>query len=117
MESTEVGATTPSNRSARSGIRRIIRPRFLIGLVVASAGITAVAFAVVFYVDRNGDEENTGELLQAPVVLGELVDSVSSDGSIVFPECSEMSFGTVSGRRCLARIWTSTTMTQAEAHF
>ena len=91
MESTELGATTPSSRSV---IRRIIRPRFLIGLVVASAGIAAVAFAVVFYVDRNGDEENTGELLQAPVVLGELVDSVSSDGSIVFPERSAMSFGT-----------------------
>jgi macrolide-specific efflux system membrane fusion protein len=91
MESTELGATSPSSRS---GIRRIIRPRFLIGVAVASAGIAAVVFAVVFYVDRNGDEVDSGELLQAPVVLGDLVDSVSSDGSIVFPERSAMSFGT-----------------------
>jgi hypothetical protein len=93
MESTEVGATTPSNRSGRSGrsgIRRIIRPRFLIGLVVASAGITAVAFAVVFYVDRNGDEKTPGSCFKlrsssASLLIAFLLTARSSSLSV--PRC------------------------------
>ncbi|MDA1257183.1 MAG: efflux RND transporter periplasmic adaptor subunit [Chloroflexi bacterium] len=91
MEPTEATGGTPSG--VGRGIGRFVRPRYLIGGGVMSAGIAAAVVAVVFVGNGDGSGTNSGELLEAPVTLGDLVDSVSSDGSIVFPERSVMSFG------------------------
>ena len=78
---------------ARSS-QRIFRPKLLVGAVLSAGVIAAVAFGVWFYFveDESGDEGSA--LLDAPVTRGDLIDSVSSDGTIVFPERSAMSFGT-----------------------
>ncbi|NQW17705.1 MAG: efflux RND transporter periplasmic adaptor subunit [Chloroflexi bacterium] len=85
----ETAVSTPKRSS-----RRILRPRFLVGSVLSAAIIAAVAYGVVFYVVDDESSAAASELLEAPVTVGDLVDSVSSDGTIVFPERSVMSFGT-----------------------
>ena len=91
MESTAIEATSPNSGA---GFRRFVGARYLFGAVVVSAGIAATVLAVMYFVARDGTDVAVGELLQAPVTRGDLVDSVSSDGSIVFPERSALSFGT-----------------------
>lgn len=91
MESPEVDGT---QSGSRSGILRLFRPRYLIRAGIGTTVIAAVAAAAVIFVVSDDPEETTGELLEAPASLGTLVDSVSSDGTIVFPERSELGFGT-----------------------
>ena len=91
MQSTD--GETPMSAPARSS-RRIFRPKLLIGTVLSVGVIAAAVFGVMYYVVNDESAAESSTLLEAPVTRGDLIDSVSSDGTIVFPERSEMSFGT-----------------------
>jgi multidrug efflux pump subunit AcrA (membrane-fusion protein) len=73
---------------------RIFRPKLFVGAVLSAGIVAAVAFGVWFYFVDDESASESSALLEAPVTRGDLVDSVSSDGTIVFPERSPMSFGT-----------------------
>ena len=91
MQSTD--GETPASAPARSS-RRIFRPKLFIGTVLSVGVIAAAVFGVMYYVVNDESAAESSTLLEAPVTRGDLIDSVSSDGTIVFPERSEMSFGT-----------------------
>ncbi|MBT5320275.1 MAG: hypothetical protein HOL45_10270, partial [Chloroflexi bacterium] len=91
MESNEIAGAVPQTGWS---IRSLMRPRYLIGGFVVSASIAVAILAVLQFAVRDDSGTTTGELLEAPVTLGDLVESVSSDGTIVFPARSGMSFGT-----------------------
>ena len=96
MESRETDGAAQSSQNlqtSRTGVSRFLRPSNLIRAAVASGVVAAATVAVVYFVILDDVDDSTGELLEAPVTLGNLVDSVSSDGTIVFPERSVMSFG------------------------
>jgi multidrug efflux pump subunit AcrA (membrane-fusion protein) len=93
MESRETDVAAQDFQSTTSGLSRYIRLRVLIRAAIASGVVAAAAVAVVYFVVLDDADDTTGELLEAPVTLGNLVDSISSDGTIVFPERSVMSFG------------------------
>ena len=60
---------------------------------VLAAGLTAGLLVLFLVVLDDGDEGGGGQV-QAPVVRDDLIDAVSSDGSIVLPERTALSFGT-----------------------
>ena len=91
MESNEIAGAVPQTGWS---IRSLMRPRYLIGGFVLSASIAVAILAVLQFAVRDDSGTTSGELLEAPVTLGDLVESVSSDGTIVFAARSGMSFGT-----------------------
>ena len=59
---------------------------------IIAAGLTA-GLLVLFLVVLDDDDDGGGGQVQAPVVRDNLIDAVSSDGSIVLPERTALSFG------------------------
>ena len=84
-----------------SWLKRARPRRLLVVAVLAAVGIGAAVFA--YTETRNGDEAplDDGQQL-VEVRLGDLVNQVTSSGSIVFPNREELTFGvagTVSAHR------------------
>ena len=73
--------------------RNLTAKRLIAGGGVLAAGLAA-GLLVLFLVVLDDDGDGGGGQVQAPVVRDDLIDAVSSDGSIVLPERTALSFGT-----------------------
>ncbi len=73
--------------------RNLTVAKLIAGGGVLAAGVTA-GLLVLFLVVLDDENVGGGGQVQAPVVRDSLIDAVSSDGSIVLPERTALSFGT-----------------------